>query len=619
MKHRTDIDGLRAIAVMPILLFHAGISILPGGFLGVDIFFVISGFLITGILMRDMDADRFSILTFYRRRIVRIFPALFLMLAAVLIVATQLQLPNELEKTGWASASAAAFVSNIRYWRSVDYFGGFAEMRPLLHTWSLGVEEQFYIFFPLFLLIVRRWARAYVRQALIAVVILSFLAALVMAAIQPAAAFYLLPARAWQLALGGLVAVGVFPQVAQQSRRDALAGCGLAMIVIAILIVQEDWALPAPWGLLPSLGAALLIAYGEDSVTHRLLRLPALRWIGAISYSLYLWHWPIITFYRLEKGLSLTLTESALLVAASFAAAAASFYLVERPMLRRFREGPSKPIVTAGGLALAASVAAAVGVAAYPTGWRKIDPEVDRIARFAEYVDTGARAAQYREGLCFATSKHPTFDYALCTTPDPRRRDVALVGDSHAAQYWLALQQRLPQDHVMQVTASGCRLILNAQGEDRCTKLNRYVYGDMLKNKEIEHVVLAGRWRAEDVEDLVKSIGYFKTRGVAVTVIGPTDEFEGDFPLLLARAIEMRDLAAMESFRLRSMRSLEPSLERRVREAGANYVSVQDVECPGNTTRSCRYLTQNGTPLHFDYGHLTQDGAAMLLKNFPAI
>lgn len=615
MKHRTDIDGLRAIAILPILLFHAGVTALSGGFLGVDIFFVISGFLITSIITREMDSDNYSIIKFYKRRVVRIFPALFVLLLACFAAGTMLQLPSEFEQLGWSGAAAAGFVSNIYFWKTTDYFGGFAETSALLHTWSLGVEEQFYIFYPIFLILIKKWLPHKLVPVMLALTALSMITSIAMYLIHASAAFYLLPSRVWQLTIGGLIAVGGFPTVARP-QRTPLAWLGLSMILFSIIFVREDWMLPFPWGLLPSGGAALVIAYGQETRVHRFLEWSPFRWIGAISYSLYLWHWPLITFYRIQNGLALSILDTIGLIAASILMAAFSYYFIEQPALRHYRQGSSYKVMTVGVASLTGMIAIAIYFAMNPIGWRQLPPEVVRLSKFVDYKKTPDRASQFREGICFSTSDDDRFDFDHCTAVFPEKRNIALIGDSHAAMYWKAMQERFPEENVIQLTSSGCRILPNSKGPKRCQKIIDYAFGTMLEKGDVDTAILAGRWRKEDMSALTRTIDLLQGHGIKVAVIGPVYEFEGDFPLLLARATEMGKVNDMERFRLKSKIILDKTVRETVIKTGAIYYSAQSAEC-GN--EGCVYVGRKGMPLHFDYGHLTEDGAEYVLRNFPAL
>lgn len=615
MRHRADIDGLRFIAVVPITLVHAGVPALPGGFLGVDVFFVISGFLITSILTRDFAGGTFSLSDFYKKRIVRIFPALFLMLLFVLVAGCMLLLPFELEGLGKAVASAAGFVANIYYWQTLDYFGGVAETNPLLHTWSLGVEEQFYIFYPFLLWLVHRFFSNRLSLVLAMLIVVSAMAGPVMAKIQPEAAFYLLPSRAWQLALGGVVAVWKLPELRRMAR-ESLAWVGMTFILVGYVVIRPDWLLPFPWGLLPSGGAALVIAFAYNTSLHRTLAWMPFRWIGTISYSLYLWHWPIITFYRLWHGRDLSPLDTTGLLAVSVGVAALSYYLVEQPALRRWRDRRPAPIVAGGGVGLAVFVGLGFVISANPFGWRQWSPEIVRISNFANYKTTQYRTRQFREGLCFSTDQSASYDFKTCPRIDSTRRNFALIGDSHAAQYWLALQKRFPEANVIQLTTSGCRVLATATGPTRCQRLIDYTFGPFLQRGHLDKVILSGRWRASDMAGLSHTIRLFRAKNIPVLVIGPIYEFEGDFPLLLARAYASGEPHAVERTRLTTKAAIDALVERTAHSAGAEFYSVQRAECYDGR---CAYLGPRGMPLHFDYGHLTEDGAEYVLRDLPPL
>src|SRR5262245_6181519 len=262
-KYRADIDGLRAVAVLPVVLFHAGITLFSGGFVGVDVFFVISGFLITGIIIADMEQGRYSIAGFYERRIRRIVPAYLVTVVVTLAVALFLLLPDDLAELGDSALWSALMSSNLFFWvESKDYFNGAAELKPLLHTWSLSVEEQFYLFFPIVLLAIKplglwRYAAAI---CLLAAVI-SFGLSIYGVAYAPMASFYLLPTRAWELLVGSLLAFGLFPALNRKlAGWEALAG--LALILVPVFLYTAATPFPGLAALPPVMGAALIIHSG---------------------------------------------------------------------------------------------------------------------------------------------------------------------------------------------------------------------------------------------------------------------------------------------------------------------------------------------------------------------
>lgn len=615
MRHRDDIDGLRAIAVLPILLFHAGVASMSGGFVGVDIFFVISGFLITNILGRDIAAGQFSIARFYRRRVVRIFPALVALLLVVLAAGSQVLLVNELRGLSESAAAAMGFVSNIYFWKDADYFAGAAEAKPLLHTWSLGVEEQFYIFYPLLLVLLRRWVPHRIGLVILAITLLSFALSIVVTIRAPSTAFYLLPTRAWELGAGALVALGITPKLASPRRRDLAAVTGLILVIAAVFTIEPGTLFPAPAAALPCVGAMLLIAYGEGAITQRLLAAPPVRWVGAISYSLYLWHWPLITFYRLRYGFTLTPSATLILVAASFAAAALSYYWIEQPFLRRFRDGGSRRVIGVGGLALASVVGGALVISTSASAIVRYPPAVRTIADYSNYRDMPQYDYQFRKGPCFVGAEQ-TFDVRRCLAMAKDRPNAVVLGDSHAAQYWRAITLRFPEANVMQATASGCRPTIALHGERRCTAVVDLVLNTLSDRPELDAVILAGRWQPDEVDPLAATVRMLRAKRLAVIVIGPTIEYDGEMPQLLARAMLQNDTDALASLRLRERERLDRRMKSRIEQAGGLYVSEVDGECPAG---KCQLLDRNGGPFHFDYGHLTLAAAQQIVGRMPSI
>ena len=334
MQYRSDIDGLRAVAVVPVILFHAGFAGFEGGFVGVDVFFVISGYLITGILIGELATGTFSIARFYERRARRILPALFVVMAACLPFAWLWMLPSQMKEFGQSIVATLLFSSNVLFWRQDDYFSASAELQPLLHTWSLSVEEQFYLIFPILLLVLWRFGR---RQALISLVILAVLSFLVSEWAShrlPTANFFLAPMRAWELLAGAICAMVSARRPFGSS--SVLSIAGLAMIIGAILVFDGDTPFPGVYALVPVTGAALILLFaGHDSLTARLLSRAPLVGLGLISYSAYLWHQPLFAFARIR---SLTEPEPVLMAALSgFSIVLA--YLTWRFVERPFRSG----------------------------------------------------------------------------------------------------------------------------------------------------------------------------------------------------------------------------------------------------------------------------------------
>ncbi|MFZ5931265.1 MAG: acyltransferase family protein [Pseudomonadota bacterium] len=356
--YRPDIDGLRAVAVIPVVLFHSkislfGTSLFPGGFVGVDIFFVISGYLISNILLHDISRDQFSILTFYERRIRRIFPALFAVLLAATFAAFVILLPGalgEMDYFGTHLFGATFFYSNYQFMSETGYFAAAAEDNPLLHLWSLAVEEQFYIVFPVYLYFISRFFRDRLGLATMAVLLVSLVYSIYLVQNNPADAFYSTPARAWELMLGAILAI--FPRKAPLDQRVAqlLGAAGLGFIAYSILFYSAQTPFPGAAALAPCVGAALILYTGQRNMTlaGRLLSTSAFRYPGLISYSLYLWHWPVLVFYRMYAITPVSQMETAMLLVAMTAAAWASWKFVEAPFRTRNVLAKQNPLFAAG-------------------------------------------------------------------------------------------------------------------------------------------------------------------------------------------------------------------------------------------------------------------------------
>lgn len=306
MKYRREIDGLRAVAVIPVIFFHAGFKVFKGGFVGVDIFFVISGYLITTIILSDMNNQKFSIVTFYERRARRILPALFFVMLCCLPFAWLWLMPNHLEDFSQSLTAVSAFSSNILFWRESNYFGIVSELKPLLHTWSLAVEEQYYVLFPLFLMALWKFRKRWIFGSLIVVSVVSLMVAQWGAYNNPSAAFYLLPTRGWELAIGALIAFYFLYKTehvdfikSHKKTCEVLGFVGLLLICYAIYEFDKNTPFPSLYALIPTIGAGLIIVFStSETVVGKFLGNKLVVGIGLISYSAYLWHQPLFVFAR---------------------------------------------------------------------------------------------------------------------------------------------------------------------------------------------------------------------------------------------------------------------------------------------------------------------------------
>ncbi|MEM9840673.1 MAG: acyltransferase family protein [Pseudomonadota bacterium] len=614
MKHRPDIDGLRSLAIIPVVAYHVGSPAVPGGFAGVDVFFVISGFLITMIIRDELLAGSFSLLEFYKRRALRIVPALFVMIAATYAVAYATMLPVQFEDFGASVVAAGLFFSNIYFWQQTDYFAGSSEFLPLLHTWSLAVEEQFYLIFPLVMMAVAWFFRARFAPVLLALVLASFAVCLWGTANEPSATFYLLPTRAWELGIGALVATAHIPKLPRWMAEMASL-LGVALIGYAVFMLDTSMDFPGYNALFPCLGAALLIAYARDTRVGALLSTSPFVGVGKISYSLYLWHWPVIVFYRLEFHAQPDRVHMFEMVVFSIALAIASYVFIEAPFRdKRLRIAPPRQILPWGAAALLT-----IGGLGFETwrsgnGWRSVPPDVQTIASFLDYTSLSAYETQFRPGRCMinqADGSFDAFDINHCLALETDRPNFLVVGDSHAGHLWRAVQMEHPEINVLQATSSGCRPTLEAKGHPRCTDMMSYVFDEFLPNERLDGVILAARWKPEDMRKIGDTVSYLDDVTDRVIVMGPTVEYVGELPFLLAKSRLSGNDSLIAAAIDPTRKELSDEMAYRLADLDAQYYPVYDYLCRG---RTCLAETQGGEPMQFDYGHFTLSGSIELVR-----
>lgn len=344
IHYRPEIDGLRALAVLPVMLFHAGVEFISGGYVGVDVFFVISGYLITSILYREIAQDKFTFSNFYERRARRILPSIYFVTFVTILPAWYVLIPSDFYDFAENIIGVVTFSSNIILWQQSDYFSQAAELKPLLHTWSLAVEEQYYVVFPLILIVLYRFIRRYLIHCLAFILILSLLLSQWAAFNKPTANYYLLPMRAWELLIGSIVALLQYSEVwcRIHKRLAGYAGklsmLGLVLIVIPMFLYDENTRFPSFWALVPTLGAALFILFAKPSTTaYTLLSHKYLIAIGLISYSAYLWHQPVYSLIRQQSFMTVSAYTMAIAFVVSLVFAYFTWRWVEQPFRNKSR------------------------------------------------------------------------------------------------------------------------------------------------------------------------------------------------------------------------------------------------------------------------------------------
>ena len=520
--YRRDIDGLRAVAVLSVLFFHAGYPVFSGGYVGVDIFFVISGFLITRIIADGIDGGSFSLGLFYRRRIRRLLPAYAVVLLVVTLVGLFISLPQELVDLGQSLVASSVFATNVLFWQEHGYFASASEIKPLLHTWSLSVEEQFYLFFPaLLLMIAKIMPRA--RMWVIAAIFLFSLAASELAIDRfQTASFYLLPTRAWELMLGSVLALAVsrVPVSAFVSR--VMGVVGALMVIAAVSMMQPSTRFPGLIALLPCIGAAAIIWSGQVAGPVRsMLSMSWLVFVGQISYSLYLWHWPVFAYARYYNIDEFGQVEIAMALTLSFVLAWLSWRFVEQPVRDAARTPRFRPFVA---VAATSTILFVCGFAFIKTDGLegRFDEQVNELVK--------AGAAPSDDG-CIATDSRWISPEAACVRPEGARHpSIALWGDSHA-QTFIAnvadLARRSGRSASIYVF-TGCPPVPGvgrtgvAGGSGRCAEWNSAVMSRLLADDEVRIVVLVAR-HSVYVKGHTDAYGPAETQGHAETRLLPID------------------------------------------------------------------------------------------------
>ena len=496
--YRPEIDGLRSIAVLAVVLYHFGLPGLSGGFVGVDIFFVLSGFLIGGILWSELiQTGRIRLGAFYLRRIRRLAPAYFAMAAASFLVAWVVLLPFEFRAFGKALIAATVYLSNVYFYREAGYFDIGAEDKVLLHTWSLAVEEQFYIVLPFALLLLIRWRRA--SPALLAgAAILSLLACVRLTATSPTAAFYLFPFRAWELLAGVLLAI-----VGQQNGlrwvvHPALSWAGIGLVLTSIVVITPENGFPGLQALVPVIGTVLILANGRDAnPVNRALSHPAPVFIGVISYSFYLWHWPVLTLSQYWRDGYSGAAEAALWLALAFVISVLSWRYVERPV-RRMRGPATLPLV--GGTVLASGVLLALGALI----WKG-----DGMAgRFAPFVRTHIEASgDFNQdwSRCTVPATGPLAGIETCPIGPEGPPEVLIWGDSHLRAMKEGIERAAfaANRPALLIWHAGCPPLFGvtksesaatpAQDAD-CTRANNTIRRGLSQIDSLKTLLLVGRW-----------------------------------------------------------------------------------------------------------------------------
>ncbi len=622
--YREDIDWLRAIAVLAVVAFHFETPGVFGGFVGVDIFFVISGYLITGIVWNELKTGTFSFARFYERRVRRLLPALYALVALTSLPAFYYLLTSERAEFFRSVVSVVTFTSNFFFWFQTGYFDHAAVEKPLLHTWSLAVEEQFYLALPLVLWGLSRAfrSRRLALPALLAMLTLASFALSIwlMKTDRSANAFFMSPPRAWEFLIGGLLAWEGLPVLRQPLARQMTRAVALVMLAIPIFSLRQGPGFPGFNALAPCLGASLFIWSGIGVPTLKrkpFAPLNIARFFGQISYSLYLWHWPLFTFARFSKtGLVLDAIDKLALFALTVLISYLSWRYVEQPFRNR-------ALVPAGPAALrTALLASAVLLAGGLLGLAasRAPSESDLAALKLEAYNTYDYQPLYRAGTCFAPQSGWFGD--SCLAPAAGKSNWLLWGDSLAAHYFSGLRAAVdPQSvHILQATQAACMPTLSAVplGHAACSGLAEQMNA-FFRDRKPDLVIMSADWLEYTrgsrftaiIADLRQTIAKLDELGIAVVVLGPAVQFKARLPSMLMRAHLRRIEPRAEEFLLSDIFLLDQMIKTALPDtAKFTYISVLDAVCPA---RQCPITLSGDIPLAWDHAHLTAEGSAYVM------
>ena len=641
MKYRKEIDGLRAIAVLSVLLFHAGFKTFSGGFVGVDIFFVISGYLITQIVVVEKSLDKFSIANFYERRARRILPALFVLLLVSFMFAWVFLMPSEMKLFSLSLISVSTFTANIFFYLTTDYFQTTAELIPLLHTWSLAVEEQYYFIFPIFILTVWKIRKDWIIPAIVLAILTSFILATIGSQQSPVASFYLLPTRAWELLFGALLAVSSqkFNFIENnKSISQALSLIGFVCIAATVFSFNKKTPFPGVYALVPVLGASLIILFAStDTVVGKILSNKVLVGIGLISYSTYLWHQPVLAFARHQIGANLSAWWSILLITLSLVMGYFSWRYVELPFRNKARFTQRQIFAFAMGCSATFIFIGSYGY--FSEGFKSRFLSIDNLQA------THSESLQKTEE-CFLTRREAdAFDQFNCAENNSELKyNVLLIGDSHAASLYPGLHEFLSSKgiNLNMMTAGYCLPLVekfpvneSLSATSRCEKINQKV-NNLISEKKFDLIVISSfilhwgfrdYWNSsvpaypgyrDDYLNKIKTIS--KTNNVLI--VGQFVTWPNMLPKIIfdeAISLKARDINDIPRYSSNGvdekLLSVDSFLKADALASGIKYVSIVDALCKANVCM--RYLPDpTGEKLiTFDYGHLGLEASRYISQN----
>lgn len=621
MNYRADIDGLRALAVLLVVLFHLDFQWITGGFTGVDVFFVISGYLITKIILKQLQQDCFSFINFFTRRAKRLLPAAVVTIALSLIAGAMIYPPLEMVTLAKSAISAALYFANIYFWQTSDYFSLDVHLKPLLHMWSLSVEEQFYFVWPVVIFFSYKFFKKKLDindknlknlalSPLMVIAAIFLLFSIFYLEQDESAVFYLMPFRMHEFALGALTVLlesRKFPRIIEETSPFI----GLGMIFYSALSFTSQTSFPGLNSLYPTIGTLLILLFPNASLIRKVLEFSWLRYIGHISYSFYLVHWPAICIYKKYTLKKLNLTEQIGLFLFSIAASVLMYYFIENPFRRGLLSKFLSPKITfAAFLATTFSISALAIFVIQTQGWPgRYAQELKSIISIA--TDTSERT-QYNgaDDSCFIGDGTHVLPYKEefnfdCLKKDSNRKNILILGDSFAAYSTWGLKQAFPEYHFLQSTMAGCWPILYGPvNTENCKDRNEHMFNEYDYSK-VSAIILMANWTDKSVEVLPRTVEALLERfpKLKVILLGPTPEFDHSIPLLFAHYKSIENTKRnIGKHILREPFDLDNLFRKQKFNKQVLYISMTELLC--QTPNNCLISTENGLPMFIDGHHL---------------
>jgi peptidoglycan/LPS O-acetylase OafA/YrhL len=615
MKYRREIDGLRAVAVLPVILFHAGFETFSGGFVGVDIFFVISGYLITTILLAELKQGDFSVVNFYERRARRILPALFTVMLACISIAWFCLLPADMKEFSSSLIAVSIFGSNIFFSRTSGYFDTAVELKPLLHTWSLAVEEQYYVFFPLVLMLFWKLGKRWILVTLGLVFVASLAVAQWAAYAKPTAAFYLLPTRGWELLIGAFAAF----YLSQANRKDFGKGLsefggwlGVALIFYSVFFYSKTIPFPSVYALVPTIGAALIILFATQQTTvGKFVGNNAFVGVGLISYSAYLWHQPLFAFYRHTNPINVNHFTLGFLSIISLAVGFFSWKYIESP----FRKSGlfTRRHVFSLAFSLTLLFIAFGYFGKIHNGFeerytRVLSGDIGHI-EFHQYIDQKYFDC---EPTTVAENALSWGEYLRCKQSKQGTPDIILLGDSHAEHLFLGLAEFIPGKNIAFYILSEAPYLNN--------KNFRPIFDELIFNKKTQRIILAmhfiGRVDSKGTglyEGYSSTISALLKSGKSITLVSDVPRFNQDAALCVYSHMGKPSSSCILSREeVRHQREVyDGILARLAKDFKVSYLRIDETLC---SELACG-MSKDDQILYRDNNHLNIIGSKLVGKS----